>query len=126
MARPATTGTGGLVVRGLGARHGLLEAVREVSLTVADGETVALVGANGAGKSTLLRTLAGAHPAGAGTVEFDGVDVTAEPAYRRVRRGIALVPEGRRLFADMTVEENLQGAGRRARPGPWTLTAVLD
>lgn len=115
-----------LTVRGLQARHGLLEAVRDVDLEVSDGETVALVGANGAGKTTLLRTLAGAHPAAAGTVRFDGADVTALPAYRRVRQGIALVPEGRRLFPDMTVEENLEVAGRRARPGPWTVATVLE
>jgi branched-chain amino acid transport system ATP-binding protein len=93
---------------------------------VREGETVALVGANGAGKTTLLRTLAGAHRASRGTVVFDGADVTHLPAYKRVRRGIALVPEGRRLFGDMTVEENLLVAGRRARPGPWTLQRVLE
>ena len=115
-----------LQVTGLCARHGLLEAVRDVDLTVTEGETVALVGANGAGKTTLLRTLAGAHPAASGTVEFAGEDVTATPAHRRVHRGVALVPEGRRLFADMTVEENLQVAGRRARKGPWTIETVLE
>ncbi|MEH0577977.1 ABC transporter ATP-binding protein [Streptomyces sp. B21-108] len=108
------------------ARHGLLQAVRDVSLTVADGEVVALVGANGAGKSTLLRTIAGAHTAAEGTVTFDGDDITDLAAHRRVARGLALVPEGRKLFPDMTVEENLLVAGRRARPGPWTVNTVLD
>ena len=115
-----------LEVTGLDAAHGLLQAVRDIDLSVAQGETVALVGANGAGKTTLLRTIAGAHPAAAGRVRFDGEDVTRLPAHRRVRRGIALVPEGRRLFPEMTVEENLRVAGRRARPGPWTVEAVLD
>lgn len=114
-----------LEVTGLDAGHGLLPAVRGMDLTVSEGETVALVGANGAGKTTLLRTIAGAHPAAAGRVVFDGEDVTRLPAHQRVRRGIALVPEGRRLFPEMTVEENLRVAGRRARPGPWDLTAVL-
>ncbi len=115
-----------LEVDGLNAFHGLLHAVRDVGLHVAEGETVALIGANGAGKSTLLRTLAGAHPASSGTVVFCGTDVTAMAAHQRVRRGIALVPEGRRLFADLTVEENLRVAGRRARPGTWDVGTVLD
>jgi branched-chain amino acid transport system ATP-binding protein len=115
-----------LDVRDLTAGHGLLTAVREMSFEVREGETIALVGANGAGKTTLLRTLAGAHRASSGTVVFDGTDVTHLPAYKRVRRGIALVPEGRRLFGELTVEENLLVAGRRARSGPWTLQQVLE
>jgi branched-chain amino acid transport system ATP-binding protein len=114
-----------LEVTGLDAGHGLLPAVRGMDLTVEEGETLALVGANGAGKTTLLRTIAGAHPASAGHVVFAGEDVTRLPAHQRVRRGIALVPEGRRLFPDLTVEENLRVAGRRARPGPWTLASAL-
>jgi branched-chain amino acid transport system ATP-binding protein len=115
-----------LQVDDLVARHGLLQAVRGVSFAVADGETLAVVGANGAGKSTLLRTLAGAHPAAGGTISFDGADITGVPAHLRVKRGIALVPEGRRLFGELTVEENLQVAGRRARAGRWNLDTVLD
>jgi len=115
-----------LQVDNLVARHGLLQAVREVSLSVAEGEVVALVGANGAGKSTLLRTIAGAHPVAGGTIRLDGTDITNVPSHRRVARGLALVPEGRKLFAEMTVEENLLVAGRRARPGTWTINAVLD
>jgi branched-chain amino acid transport system ATP-binding protein len=115
-----------LEATGLEARHGLLQAVRGVSLSIAEGETLALVGANGAGKTTLLRTLAGAHQATAGTVRFDGADVTTLPAHRRVALGIALVPEGRRLFPEMTVVENLLVAGRHRRPGPWTIDTVLD
>jgi branched-chain amino acid transport system ATP-binding protein len=115
-----------LSVEGLEARHGLLCAVRGVSLALAEGGKLALVGANGAGKTTLLRTLAGAHPASAGVVRFDGADVTRLPAHRRVALGIALVPEGRRLFPDMTVLENLLVAGRHARRGPWSVDAVLD
>jgi branched-chain amino acid transport system ATP-binding protein len=107
------------------ARHGLLEAVRGVSFDVAEGEILAVVGANGAGKSTMLRTIAGAHPAAGGTIRFGGTDITRVPAHKRVNLGIALVPEGRKLFADLTVEENLLVAGHRARPGPWTLDAVL-
>ncbi|MGD0420083.1 MAG: ABC transporter ATP-binding protein [Xanthobacteraceae bacterium] len=108
------------------ARHGLLHAVRGVTFEVAVGETLALVGANGAGKTTLLRTIAGAHRPAAGRVMFEGVDVTAVPAYGRLRAGIALVPEGRRLFAGMTVKENLMVAGAYGRPGFWNLDAVVE
>jgi branched-chain amino acid transport system ATP-binding protein len=114
-----------LSVERLEARHGLLHAVRGVSLSLGEGDKLALVGANGAGKTTLLRTIAGAHPASAGTVRFDGVDITQLPAHRRVGLGIALVPEGRRLFPDMTVVENLLVAGRHGRPGPWNVDRVL-
>jgi branched-chain amino acid transport system ATP-binding protein len=115
---------GGLLeVSDLEVRHGLLNAVRGVSLRVEAGETLALVGANGAGKSTLLRAIAGAHPRpSAGRVVFDGDDVTHMRAHRRVRRGIALVPEGRHLFPSLTVEENLLVA---ARPGRWTVDRVI-
>ncbi len=115
-----------LAVESLGVRHGLLQAVRAVSLTLREGETVALVGANGAGKTTLLRTIAGAHRPAEGRIVFDGADITAVPAHRRVRLGIALVPEGRRLFPGLTVEENLLTAGARGRRGPWTVERVLE
>jgi branched-chain amino acid transport system ATP-binding protein len=107
------------------ARHGLLPAVRDVSFGIAEGEVLALIGANGAGKTTLLRTLAGAHPLFEGRIAYDGSDLAGVPTHQRVRRGIAYVPEGRRLFPELTVEENLLVAGRRARPGPWNLTSVL-
>jgi branched-chain amino acid transport system ATP-binding protein len=115
-----------LGVEQLDARHGLLQAVRGVTLEVAAGETLALIGANGAGKTTLLRTIAGAHKPAAGRILFDGADVTAVPAYARLRTGIALVPEGRRLFAGMTVKENLMVAGAHGRPGPWNIDAVIE
>ncbi|WP_238010577.1 ABC transporter ATP-binding protein [Dactylosporangium sp. AC04546] len=115
-----------LEAENLEARHGLLQAVRGISFAVAERQVLAMVGANGAGKSTLLRTIAGAHKAAGGTVTFDGADITHLPAHARVRHGIALVPEGRRLFADLTVEENLRVAAGRARPGPWNLGTVLD
>jgi branched-chain amino acid transport system ATP-binding protein len=115
-----------LEVEGLDCRYGLLQAVREVTFEVAPGETVALIGANGAGKSTLLRALAGAHRPHAGRVMFDGVDVTRLPAHRRVSLGIALVPEGRRLFPSLTVEENLRVAAAGNRRGRWNVQAVLE
>jgi branched-chain amino acid transport system ATP-binding protein len=115
-----------LTVESLDVRHGLLTAVREVSFEVADGETLALVGANGAGKTTMLRALAGAHRPAAGRILFEGEDITSMPAYVRVARGIALVPEGRRLFPSLTVEENLLVARASRRPGPWTVEKVLE
>ncbi len=115
-----------LDVESIVARHGALTAVRDVSISIDKGATVALVGANGAGKTTLLRVIAGAHPAAEGRVLLDGVDVTRLRAHERVKLGIALVPEGRRLFADLTVEENLSAARGKGLPGPWTVDTVFD
>jgi len=115
-----------LEVHGLDARHGLLQAVRQVSLDVEAGETLALVGANGAGKTTLLRTIAGAHRPSGGRIVFDGRDVTRLSPHERVRLGIALVPEGRRLFPELTVEENLRVAAAAGRTGRWTVEEVLE
>ena len=83
----------------------------DVSLTVGDGELVALVGANGAGKTTLLRAVSGVQPASAGAILFDGVDITTLAAERRVRLGIIQVPEGRQVLGPMTVEDNLTLGG---------------
>ena len=115
-----------LEVEQLDARHGLLKAVRNIDLTVAEGEILALVGANGAGKTTLLRTIAGGHRPIGGRIIFDGRDVTRLPAHERVALGIALVPEGRRLFAGLTVEENLRVAGDAGRSGAWNIEALLS
>jgi branched-chain amino acid transport system ATP-binding protein len=116
---------GMLSVAALDCRYGLLQAVRGVTFDVAQGETLALIGANGAGKSTLLRAVAGAHRPHGGRVTFDGADVTGLPAHRRVALGIALVPEGRRLFPGLTVEENLRVAATRRR-GRWNVDSVLE
>src|SRR5207244_8201880 len=98
----------------------------DVSLSLEKGETLALVGANGAGKTTLLRTIAGAHRPAAGRIVFDGREITSLSPYRRVKLGIALVPEGRRLFPALTVEEDLQIAGANGRSGRWSLDRVLE
>ena len=115
-----------LSVERLEARYGQLQAVRGVSLSIDKGETVALVGANGAGKTTLLRTIAGAHRIAAGAVAFKGEDISAKSAHARAALGVALVPEGRRLFARLTVEENLLLARYAGRTGAWTLDAVME
>ena len=115
-----------LEIEHLELRYGLLEAVRDFSLSIAEGEIVALVGANGAGKTTLLRAIAGAHRPSAGRITYDGANITSVPAHRRVRMGIALVPEGRRLFPALTVEENLLVAAQPNRPGRWTVESVIE
>jgi branched-chain amino acid transport system ATP-binding protein len=115
-----------LSVENLDVRHGLLQAVRGVNIDVDTGEIVALIGANGAGKTTLLRAIAGAHPPAGGLIRLDGVDVTDVPAYRRVSMGIALVPEGRRLFSALTVKENLLLAKASRRKGQWTVERVME
>jgi branched-chain amino acid transport system ATP-binding protein len=115
-----------LQIQGLQARHGLLTAVNNFTLDIAEGEKIALVGANGAGKTTLLRTLAGVHPVASGRIVFDGADVTQMAAFQRASSGLALVPEGRRLFTSMTVAENLLIAKSAGRTGPWNFETVLE
>jgi branched-chain amino acid transport system ATP-binding protein len=115
-----------LSVENLEARHGQLQAVRGVSLAIEPGETIALVGANGAGKTTLLRAIAGAHRHSAGRIAFKGEDVSARSAHARARLGLALVPEGRRLFSRLTVEENLMLARSAGRTGLWTVESVME
>jgi len=104
-----------LEVEALDVRYGRTHAVRGVSLDVAAGEVVTVLGANGAGKSTLLKSIAGAVKPAAGRVVFDGVEITTQSAPERVRRGLVLVPEGRQILVSLTVHENLlMGAyGRR-------------
>ncbi|HEU4368788.1 MAG TPA: ABC transporter ATP-binding protein [Methylomirabilota bacterium] len=113
-----------LRVRGLSAFYGDFQALFDVSLEVAEGRTVAVIGANGAGKSTCLRALVGALPVPAGAVELDGRPVGGRPAHALVDLGIVLVPEGRKIFPSLTVQENLLVGAYRGRPGPWTLERV--
>ncbi|MBI1777793.1 MAG: ABC transporter ATP-binding protein [Proteobacteria bacterium] len=107
-----------LRIDGLAARYDGIAALEQISLMVAPGEIVALLGANGAGKSTLLRSVIGLVPVSEGTITFDGGALGGEPAWARARRGIGYVPEGRRIFSGMTVSENLdvalRGGDRRA------------
>jgi len=96
-----------LEVEGLVARYGRITALHGISLTLEAGEIVTLLGANGAGKTTTLRTISGLMAAAAGSVRFDGADITKLPAERIVRAGIGHAPEGRRVFPRMTIRENL-------------------
>ena len=119
-------GTPLLEARGLEVHHGQLRALRDISLRVFPGEVYAIIGANGAGKSTLLRTIAGLHKPTTGTVVLDGTDVTRLRTDRRATQGIVMVPEGRRLFGSLSVEENLKVGGTYSRPGPWTIERVYE
>ena len=107
-------------------RYGLLQALTDVTLSLEAGQTVAMIGANGAGKSTLLRTIAGLHPPTSGRIQLDGIDITTLAAHRRVAAGLVLVPEGRRLFPSLSLEENLGIGSTSSRAGAWNLTKVLE
>ena len=106
--------------------HGQLRALDHISLRVFSGEVYAIIGANGAGKTTLLRTIAGLHQPTEGSIVYDGKDMTKVRPERRATGGIVMVPEGRRLFGSLTVEENLQVGATYARKGPWTIERVYE
>ena len=115
-----------LDVRGIDAFYGDFQALFGVTLAVDAGALVAVIGANGAGKSTLLKCIAGLMHPRAGAIAFDGDDITSTPAFAVVKRGVSLVPEGRRLFPSLSVEENLLIGAQSKRPGPWTLARVYE
>ena len=106
------------------AFYGDFQALYGITLNVEEGETVALIGANGAGKSTFLKALTGLAKHGGGAVQFGGESIGNLQAHQILARGIALVPEGRRLFPSLSVEENLVLGAKVRRPGPWTLERV--
>jgi len=93
------------------SHYGMIEALKGVSLEVNRGEIVSLIGANGAGKSTLLMTVCGDPQASSGTIHYEGQEITGKPSHKIMRSGISVVPEGRRIFSALTVEENLQMGG---------------
>ena len=115
-----------LEVRDLVVHHGQLRALSGISLAVYPGEVYALIGANGAGKSTLLRTIAGLHHPTSGSISYDGKDVTGVRPEKRATSGIVMVPEGRRLFTSMTLEDNLRVGASYARKGPWNIARVYE
>ena len=96
-----------LALEGLKVAYGGIQAVRGIDLFVGKGELVCLIGANGAGKTTTLKGITGLQPVSGGTVRYEGEDVTGAPAFQLVRRGLAMVPEGRGVFGGLTIEENL-------------------
>jgi branched-chain amino acid transport system ATP-binding protein len=105
--------------------YGKIRILRDVSLTVGEGEVVALLGLNGAGKTTTMRSILGLTPPRSGTVRYAGNDITGWPAYKVARLGVGYVPEGRRMFKDLTTLENLQLA-ENGRGGDWTIARVLE
>jgi len=115
-----------LEVDAVDVHYGDFHALHRLSAGVSEGETLAVIGANGAGKSTLLKLIAGLLRPTRGHVLFAGEDISRLPAHRRVRDGIALTPEGRRIFGSLSIEENLLVGGHSRRPGPWSLQAVYD
>jgi len=104
-----------LEVSNLTTKYGAISALRDASLSVGEGEVVGLVGPNGAGKTTLLGSIAGLLPTSGGTVKFDGQDISRHAPEKILRAGLALVPEHRRIFTEMTVEENLKIGGITTR-----------
>ena len=115
-----------LTVQALDAHYGDFQALFGLSIAVARGQAVAVIGANGAGKSTLLKSIAGLMRSRPDAIVFDGALIGTLPAHAVARCGIALVPEGRRLFPSLTVEENLLIGGQGGRQGPWTLARIYE
>ncbi len=115
-----------LEISGLDAGYGDFQALFGIDMHVVEGETVSMIGANGAGKSTLLRSIAGLLPPMRGAIHYDGASLAGIATNRRVASGISLVPEGRRIFPSLSVEENLLVGAHLGRPGPWTKAKVVQ
>jgi branched-chain amino acid transport system ATP-binding protein len=115
-----------LVVDSIEVFYGEFQALFGVNLEVAEGETVAIIGANGAGKTTLLRTIAGVLCPRSGQVLYRGMRIDGHPAYAVTRLGIAMVPEGRKIFPSLSVRENLLIGRQSGRKGPWNIERVFD
>lgn len=115
-----------LDVTGLVAFYDDFQALFGIDFTITEGETVAVIGANGAGKSTFLRALTGLRPTKGQAIEFDGVSIAGLAADLIHKKGLAMVPEGRRLFPSLSVEENLLIGASGGRKGPWTLAEIYQ
>jgi branched-chain amino acid transport system ATP-binding protein len=115
-----------LEVEALDARYGQFQALFDITLDVPASAAVAVIGANGAGKSTLLKAIAGQVAISGGDIRFEGRSLRGLADHKRVGLGISLVPEGRRVFPSLSVEENLTIGAHARRPGPWSKPAVLD
>jgi branched-chain amino acid transport system ATP-binding protein len=114
-----------LTVENLRGGYGKSQVLFDISFEVKAGEAVCLMGRNGMGKTTTVRTLMGMLPATGGRASFDGIDILAQPTTRIARAGIGLVPEGRQIFPNLTVEENLIVASRAANADPWTVDKIF-
>ena len=115
-----------LEVSGIETAYGLSQVLFGMSLTIAPGEMVTLMGRNGMGKTTTVRSIMGLTPARAGTIRFAGADIRGLPAYKVAKLGIGLVPEGRQIFPNLTVRENLVATAVARGDGAWSLEAVYD
>jgi branched-chain amino acid transport system ATP-binding protein len=115
-----------LEVNSLTACYGDFQALYGVSMSVDAGQAVAVIGANGAGKSTLLKAIVGMHPAEPDMIHFEGEAIGGMRPPKIVARGVTMVPEGRRLFSSLTVEENLRIGGQLGRRGPWSLQRIFE
>ena len=117
-----------LEVSQLEAGYGLSQALFGIDLAVSGGKVVTMLGRNGMGKTTTIRAIMGINPAHAGEITFDGVDIRSLPSYKVARLGLGLVPEGRQLFPNLTVEENLVATedNRSSSDNPWTLEKIYD
>ncbi|HEY5720559.1 MAG TPA: ABC transporter ATP-binding protein [Gammaproteobacteria bacterium] len=115
-----------LEVTDLATHYGPIQAIHGASLEVRQGELVAIVGANGAGKTTLMRTISGVQPASAGRIVFDGQEITRLPAHKIVAAGICQVPEGRQVFAPLSVEDNLRLGGYSRRQDPAWVNGQIE
>jgi branched-chain amino acid transport system ATP-binding protein len=115
-----------LSIEGLELAYGQVTACRDISITVNDGEIVTLIGSNGAGKTTTLRAIAGALAPRAGSIRFDGRDITYLPSHERTELGIALVPEGRHVFPFLTVRENLELGGFKYRDNVKKVRGLIE
>ena len=114
-----------LEVKNLKVSYGLIQAIKDVSFTVEEGQIVTLIGANGAGKTTIMHAVSGLIPKQSGKITFDGKDITAVQPHKLINMGIAHVPEGRRIFQELTVEENLQ-LGAYTRRDKKEIAATLE
>jgi branched-chain amino acid transport system ATP-binding protein len=115
-----------LEVENIDVFYGDVQAIFGLSLTIEEGQTLAVIGANGAGKSTLLKSIAGLCTPATGEIRFNGERINDVPPHRRVPLGIALTPEGRRIFPSLTLEENLLVGAHSKRPGHWNLSTLYD
>ncbi len=115
-----------LQVEGLEVRYGAIEALKGISLEVRAGEVVTIIGGNGAGKSTLMKTISGLEPAAAGRVLFEGRDITRLPGHQRVPLGIAQSPEGRQIFPDQTVRDNMMLGAYHRRTSAAEIAADIE
>jgi branched-chain amino acid transport system ATP-binding protein len=114
-----------LEISGLHTNYGKINILRDVSLAVGEGELVALLGLNGAGKTTTIRSILGLTPPRSGSIRYEGREIAGWPAYKTARLGVGYVPEGRRMFKELTTLENLQLA-ENGRTGDWTIDRVLE